>query len=73
MTRVSPKVANGGGSTPPIPTAIADAEVLAAAILYGGAGITEWAHTYDPGISAAVTAGLALLGTVLLIVRRIYP
>lgn len=69
----NPKVAVGGGSTPPVPYAIAEAETVAAAILYSGAGIVTFAHTFTPEIGGAVTATLAALGTALLIVRRIYP
>lgn len=70
----SPKIANGGGSTPPIPFAIAEIETWGAAILYAGSGITAFAHTIpNPTVQGAVASALAGLGTVLLIVRRVYP
>lgn len=70
----SPKIANGGGSTPPIPYAVAEIETWGAAILYAASGITAFAHTIpNPTVQGAVASALAGLGTVLLIVRRVYP
>lgn len=70
----NPKVANGGGSTPPVPYALAELETWGAAVLYAGSGITAFAHTIpNATVQGAVASALAGLGTLLLIVRRVYP